>query len=116
MGRRLLWGQLRLFTCRAGGGVVVPSDAPDDGFEIDSFPITGVLVALEDEVVIFSDFTSFAAYDANGLRWRAEVASDDATLTEVEDGVVAGYGFLDGVDRHPGDGGLPANEPQPGRN
>jgi hypothetical protein len=101
-GRLIGWPDRRsVCVVYAGCGVVVPSDAPDAAFEIDSFPITGVLVAPEHEMVFFSDFTSFAAYDANGLRWRSEVASDDATLTEVEDGVVAGYGFLNGVDRHP---------------
>lgn len=100
-GRLLGWPDGRsLCVVYAGGGVVVPSDAPHAAFEIEAFPITGIVVASDDKVVIFSTFTSFVAYDANGLRWHADVASDDATVTEVEDGVVVGYGFLDGVNRH----------------
>ena len=60
-------------------------------------PITSVLAAADHEVVVFSDFTSFTAYDRGGLRWRKEVASDDATLVSVEGDEIVGTGSLNGV-------------------
>lgn len=68
---------------------------------IDSFPITSVLVAPEQELVFFAGFTSFTAYGASGFRWRTEVAADQATLTEVEEGEVVGHGFIRGDSRYP---------------
>ena len=41
--------------------MVVRTDAPEETFEVESFPITSVLVAAEDEVVVFSDLTTFTA-------------------------------------------------------
>jgi hypothetical protein len=98
-GRLLGWpDQISLCVVYAGGGIVVRTDAPEETFEIESFPITSVLVAADHEVVIiFSDFTSFTAYDRGGLRWRKEVASDDATLLSVEGDEIVGTGSLNGV-------------------
>ena len=77
--------------------MVLRTDAPEETFEIESFPITSVLAAADHEVVVFSDFTSFTAYDRGGLRWRKEVASDDATLVSVEGDEIAGTGSVNGV-------------------
>jgi hypothetical protein len=98
-GRLLGWpDQVSLCVVYAGGGIVVRTDAPEETFEIESFPITSVLVAAEHDVVVFSDFTTFTAYDRGGLRWREEVASDNATLLSVEGDEIAGTGSLNGVD------------------
>jgi hypothetical protein len=97
-GRLLGWpDQVSLCVVYAGGGIVVRTDAPEETFEIESFPITSVLVAADHEVVVFSDFTSFTAYDRGGLRWRKKVASDDATLLSVEGDEIVGTGSLNGV-------------------
>jgi hypothetical protein len=60
-----------------------------------------LLVDREHKIVLFSDFTSFSAYDENGLRWRTDVASDEATLAGVEGDDVVGFGFVNGVEQHP---------------
>jgi hypothetical protein len=80
----------------AGGATVVRTDAPKEAFEIETFPITGVLVAPAHGLVVFSDFTSFTAYNRTGLRWQAEVASDEATLSHVEGEALVGTGFVAG--------------------
>ena len=97
-GRLLGWpDQVSLCVVYAGVSVVLRTDAPEETFEIESFPITSVLVAAEHEVVVFSDFTTFTAYDRGGLRWRKEVASDNATLLSVEGDEIAGTGSVNGV-------------------
>ena len=53
--------QVSLCVVYAGVSVVLRTDAPEETFEIESFPITSVLVAAEHEVVVFSDFTTFTA-------------------------------------------------------
>ena len=80
----------------AGGATVVRADAPHEAFEIETFPITGVLVAPAQGLVVFADFTSFTAYGRTGLKWRAEVATDEATLSHVEDDALVGGGFVAG--------------------
>jgi hypothetical protein len=61
-GRLLGWpDQVSLCVVYAGVSVVLRTDAPEETFEIESFPITSVLVAAEHEVVVFSDFTTFTA-------------------------------------------------------
>jgi len=100
-GRLLGWpDQVSICVVYAGRGVVVRTDAPEETFEVESFPITSVLVAAEHEVVAFSDFTSFTAYDRGGLRWRKEVASDNATLLGIEGDEIVGTGLLRGVKHH----------------
>jgi hypothetical protein len=97
-GRLLGWpDQVSLCVVYAGGGIVVRTDAPEETFAIESFPITSVLVAADHEVVVFSDFTSFTAYDRGGLRWRKEVATENATLLSVEGDEIVGIGSLNGV-------------------
>jgi hypothetical protein len=101
-GRLVGWpDEVSLCVVYGGSGVVVRTDAPEETFEIESFPITSVLVGSKDDVVVFSDFTSFAAYDRGGLRWRQEVASDNAALLGVEADEIVGTGFVNGVDDHP---------------
>jgi hypothetical protein len=97
-GRLIGWpDEVSFCVVYAGGATVVRTDAPKEAFEIETFPITGVLVAPAHGLVVFSDFTSFTAYDRTGLRWRVEVASDEATLSHVEDEALAGTGFVAGT-------------------
>jgi len=61
-GRLLGWpDQVSLCVVYAGVSVVLRTDAPEETFEIESFPITSVPVAAEHEIVVFSDFTTFTA-------------------------------------------------------
>jgi hypothetical protein len=84
-----------------GSATVVRTDAPEQAYEIDAFPVTAVLASPGHGLILFSDFTRFVAYDSAGLRWQANVASDEATLLAVEGDHIVGVGFLHGVNQHP---------------
>jgi hypothetical protein len=51
--------------------------------------------------VLFSDFTSFFAHYASGLRWRSDVASEAGTLVEIQGDDVGGAGFVNGAEGEP---------------
>jgi hypothetical protein len=85
----------------AGSAVVVRTDAPRETYEVEAFPIKGVFVVAAHNLVVFSDFTTFACYEADGLRWRADVCSDDAKIVGVEGQPLLGTGFVAGVDQQP---------------
>jgi hypothetical protein len=95
-GRLLAWPDERS-TCvvYAGSGTVVRSDAPDETYDIASFPITDLLVIPSHSMVVFADFTNLAAYGADGIIWRSpRLALDELAITGAEGDVLHATGFF----------------------
>jgi hypothetical protein len=78
-----------------GNASVVRSDDPYQTYEIEPFPIRGVLTVPRHELVLFCDFTNLYAYGPSGRVWDSgRVAWDDLQIERVKGNDV----FLQGYD------------------
>jgi hypothetical protein len=76
-----------------GNAAVVRSDDPYETYEIDAFPITGVLVVSRHKLVLFCDFTDLYAYGESGCVWHTgRIAEDGLQIVRVK----GDYVFLRG--------------------
>jgi hypothetical protein len=77
-----------------GRGYLVHADKPEWWSEVPVTPITTVLQLTEAGLLIFADFTSLCAWDANGLVWRSkQLAWDDLVVTSCDGLTLLGHGF-----------------------
>ncbi len=61
------------------------ADEPASTYEIDCYPITGVLVEPERDTIVFSDSLGLVAYGRQGLIWRTRrLALDDLQIGHAE--------------------------------
>ena len=97
-GRLIGWpGGWSLCVVYASSGVVVRADDPTMTYEIDAYPVTGVVVVPERDVVLFSDFTTLSATDPAAFCARSpRLALDDVRVEEVDGDVVRVKGFFGG--------------------
>jgi len=96
--RLIAWPDGRSFCVLYGGSaVVVRADDPRKTYEIDTYPVTQMFVAVERGVVVFADFTNLTAYGSDGLLWRSRrLALDEVRVEGIEADVLTVYGFFGG--------------------
>lgn len=81
-----------------GEGYFVDVRSPTDHRRVLALPITRVLAAVEEGLLIFVDPWELFAYGRKGLVWRTgRLAADGINISSVKDGIVHGEGA--GLDR-----------------
>ncbi len=76
-----------------GGAYLVKADEPKVWEQIPLIPVLDVRSIPEHNLLVFSDFTSLAAYGTNGLVWRSpRVCWDGLKIVSVTRGTIEGTG------------------------
>jgi hypothetical protein len=84
----------KLCVVAAGRGYVVSASSPPSTYEIPALPITDVRVSLENELLLFADFTKIVAIGKGGLTWKSERLSwDGVQISGVDSRYVWGQGW-----------------------
>ena len=81
--------------CVVSGGeaYIVNVRNPSDWCTVRCCPVTHVRVSIEDNLLLFVDFTRITAWGISGEQWTTDdLALDGVTITEVRDGAVFGTG------------------------
>jgi hypothetical protein len=64
----------------AGNGYILRAGMPEEYADITLFPITNAQITSEGKIVILADFTTMAAYSADGLLWITPDISWDGII------------------------------------
>lgn len=77
-----------------GSAFIVRANEPEVWELLPVFPVLDVRAITEKGLLVFSDFTTLAAYGNNGLAWRSPtVCWDELKITTVTSDTIAGTGY-----------------------
>lgn len=84
----------RVCIVSSGAAYFVKADEPAVWEEIPLLPVLGVHAIPDHNLLVFSDFTSLAAYGSNGLAWRSpRLCWDELKIVEVTRKTIEGTGY-----------------------
>lgn len=77
-----------------GRGYMIPVQNPDQGQELEAFPITNVICLVENELIILADFTTLHAFGPNGKEWSTRrLVYDDLKIVDINPVQIRGTGW-----------------------
>jgi hypothetical protein len=83
----------RLCVVSKGSACIVKAEDPQTYEVLKTFPVLDVRLVGEQHTLIFSDFTSLAAYGSGGLLWKSpRVCWDDLKIVTITNDVIEGTG------------------------
>jgi hypothetical protein len=84
----------RIAVVAAGAGYYVDVRDPAEWEEVPIFPIRFVRSLVEEELLVFGDFSRLAAYGRKGLKWQtADLVWDDLAIVSTDESSIIASGY-----------------------